>query len=301
MIDRDSTLSTLVEQLLLPLAQGGALRPVPPIGARRALSLTKQPVFMEGDAAGELRRARLAVARRLYPVDGLDELTSSELLLGCALNDLLQVTNPSLTGAIRQRNAERLLAMVGEVIEAAGPPRTLGEVLGRHATFSRLLELTRVDTHVSFWAGSRSFIGARPPRRMLIWPRLRRVSEHELTLELVDMAKEAGWADEFAKTVGQFLAASPLTDLGSVQRKAPSFSWSASSLALLRNAVGRSLALRAIERGGDLERAAAVLVRATERIEDEDGTLRREVNELIETLRARSSLAARIPRPEVQI
>ena len=289
---RDRTLNTLLEQLLLPLACGGDLRPIAPLGARRAISMLEKPFVIEGDAAERLRDARLSVARQLYPIDGLDDPVNAEWLLGLALNDLLQVTNPSLESPFGRSNADRLLAMVREVIDAAGAPRTLGEALSRHATFCRLLEVTRIDTFVSFWVGSQSFAGARPPRRLLMWPRLRRVSEHEQTLCFVDMAKEASWGADFVKTLERLLAASPLTDLANLRRNTPDFRWSAASLALLRNPVGRSLALRAIDRAGDAESAIGVLVTSSERIDDESGEARLLVFELVEALRARSGRAA---------
>jgi len=281
---REDTPEALIERLLLPLACGGPLRPIAPLGARRAISMSKEPIVIESEAAERLRHARLSVARRLYPLDSLADLGRSEWLLGCALNDLLQVTNPSLKSPFGRAHPERLLGMVREVVDAAGPPRTLGEAVARHTTFSRVLELTRIDTFVSFWVGSRSFAGARPPRRLLLWPRLRRVSEHETTLGLVDMTKEAAWGGNFLTTLKGFLAASPLTDLAEIRRSTPGFSWSAASLALVRNSVGRSLALRAIDREGDAESAIAVLASSV----DGAGDDRQEVTELIEMLKARS-------------
>ncbi len=262
----------LTEQLLLPLVAGGELRPLPPIGAKRARHLAAHSLVAGGNAAVELERARLTAARRLCAVDRVGEPTPGEWLLAFALNDLLQATNPDLEGWIGKERPERLLNMVGQVIKQAGAPRTIGDALGRHAAYFRVAELVRVDTRVSWWVGSADYHGAEPPARLLAWPRLRRVHEAKTNVELGEMPPaEAEWSKTWLGLLGRWLAASPLTDLATLDRPSPPFVWRGASLGLLQSDPGLTLAYRVVDWQEDKARAAAIARRAgqeLERLED---------------------------------
>lgn len=262
----------LAEQLLLPLVVGGEIRPRPPIGARRALDLASHALVAGGEAGVELERARLTAARRLCAVDRVADPTSGEWLLAFALNDLLQATNPDLQGLLGKDRPERLLKMVGQVIRQAGAPGTVGDALGRHAAFARVGELARVDTHVSWWVGHADFHGAEPPGRLLAWPKLRRVHESKTNVELSDMAPgNAKWAAHWLDLLAHWLAASPLTDLATLDRESPPFVWRGSSLGVLSSDAGLTLAYRVVDWLDDKTRAAAIARRAgqeLERVED---------------------------------
>lgn len=258
----------VAERVLLPLLAGGEVRPLPPIGSGRAASLAgHQDLVPAGGALDEVRARRLRVARTLLPVDALGDLTQGEWLMAFALNDLLQATNPTLGGWFGADRPERLLEMVQKTLDAAGPPRTLGETVARHATFARLPRLTRVDTHVSWWVGSEVFRGAPPPRRLTLWSDLRRVRQREERVGLGDMTVTQDFHhDAWLAAAAKLLAATPLTDLSWAERDAPPFAFTGATMALIATPAGRNLARRAI----DGERKAA-LVRL--RLEQAVGTL----------------------------
>jgi hypothetical protein len=233
----------LIARVLRPLLQGGEVRPLRPIGTRRALRLAETAegsLPLEPDVAS----ARLREARRLWPVDALPELSVGEWLLLAALNDLLQVNNPDLMW--RRKRPARLLALTAETIRAAGPARSAAEALARHATLSRVVELERRDTHVSWWVGERWFIGATPPRRLLAWPALRRVHTRTQRARFHEMAGESPWAATYRETVAAWFSATPLTEL-------VSGGLGPAGLSLALHPVGRALAGRALERSGRLE------------------------------------------------
>jgi hypothetical protein len=71
--------------------------------------------------------------------------------------------------------------------------------------------------------------------------------------------------DEFNEALSLWLTRSPLTDLAEAARKAPAFSWSASTLSLIATAPGRSLAFRALARQ-PAERVVAALARANAQV-----------------------------------
>lgn len=262
----------LAEQLLLPLVVGGELRPLPPIGARRAIELAGHALVAGREAGAELERARLTAARRLCAVDRVAAPTRGEWLMAFALNDLLQVTNPDLGGLLGAHRPARLLEMVAQVIREAGAPHTVGDALGRHAVFSRVAELSRIDTHVSWWVGSADFRGSEPPGRLLAWPKLRRVQESQQSVLLGDMPPAgADWAEEWRTLLGHWLAASPLTDLATLDREKPPFAWRGSTLGLLATDPGLTLAYRVVDWQQDKARAAATARRAGQelkRVED---------------------------------
>jgi len=238
----------LASRVLLPLLAGGELRPVPPIGVARARAVAEAGAFATA-ALDEVRARRLRVARRLCPLDALPDPSPGEWLLLCALNDLLQSTNPTLLGPFGGSRPRELLEMALATVTLAGPPTTVGDALSRHATFSRLLQLVRVDTHVSFWVGRRVYRGAKPPKRLTRWRSVRRVSEREQNVRLPEMAPASPEATPvFEQVLAGLVAASPLTDLETALRDLPVFRWSGAALSLVSVPEGRLLALRALGR-----------------------------------------------------
>ncbi|MBI3203523.1 MAG: hypothetical protein HYZ29_18440 [Myxococcales bacterium] len=238
----------LASRVLLPLMAGGELRPLPPIGHARAVAVAEHGAFAQ-TALDEARARRIRVARRLCAVDVLPDPTAAEWLMLCALNDLLQSTNPTLVGVFGADRPQRLLEMAHATVHLAGAPKTIGEALSRHTTFCRLLEVVRVDTHVSFWVGRRVFRGAQPPKRLLRWRGVRRVSERHESVRLAEMTPATPTATpEFESTLQALIAASPLTDLATATRQLPVFRWSGAALSLVSSSAGRTLAVRALER-----------------------------------------------------
>ena len=118
------------------------------------------------------------------------------------------------------------------------------EALGRHTWFSRLLEITRTDTKVSWWVGSQTFLGTEPPARLQAWPELRRVHVDRTPQKLLDLPAAGGQVspDRFAASLARFLRATPLTDVATCVRPSLPFEWSDVDVALGR--ATRALALR---------------------------------------------------------
>ncbi|MCC6663567.1 MAG: hypothetical protein IT375_07475 [Polyangiaceae bacterium] len=254
----------LASRVLLPLMAGGELRPLPPIGHQRALAVAEHGAFAS-TAIDEVRARRIRVARRLCAVDVLPDPSAGEWLMVCALNDLLQSANPSLLGVFGADRPQRLLDMAHDTVHVAGPPKTIGEALARHATFSRMLEVVRVDTHVSFWVGRRVYRGAKPPSRITRWRDVRRVSERQESVRLAEMTPVSPAATpRFEATLQALIAASPLTDLATATRQLPVFRWSGAALSLVSSGAGRALVLRALER----VRAQKTLVKALSDVPD---------------------------------
>jgi hypothetical protein len=237
---KDADLTTrLVEGVLTPLMRGGELCLVPPIGPGRA----EQCVLMgcPGKLEANVVSHKLRAARSLYPLDEVGAISADEWLMLCALNDALQLTNPSLTTPPRStENAGALEEICHETVRRIHPCRTVFDVLSRHALFSRLAELGREDHVVSWWSGSRHFVGKRPPSRLLAWPRLRRVELRSTRVSL-----EALGAIEFDSVLAAWLEMTPLTALGAAAHLAD-LTLPRSLTQLLQTEVGRKLALRVV-------------------------------------------------------
>ena len=260
----------LCRRVLAPLLQGGQVQPLSPIGSARALAAIQFDLPPPDDLAQLLGDLRIREARRLCPVDCLPDIGRAEWLMGFALNDLLQATNPRLVGTFGRDRPRRLIEMADRMLDAAGSPDTVVDALGRHATFSRIVELTRIDTTVSWWVGSELFQGRLPPARLTAWPELRRVRRHQEQVRLVDMPPpDAQWRTTWLECMAKLYSASPLTDLSQVDRPQPAFRWTGGLCGFTRNPVGRRLALRAVGRTTDRPRAVATLLAAARHVESE--------------------------------
>jgi hypothetical protein len=247
-VDLGERAELLARQLIHPLVVGGAVVLQRPLGPKLALQIGVERHITDNDLRMAVDTARLRVARRLLAVDVLPDLDQSEWALAAALNDLLQVTNHELSSFASRGRHETLLAAARAICEAVPPPRSLQAAVARHATFSQLLSLSRVDTKVSWWTGSASFRGQVPPERLLAWPQLRNVRQQRERVGLPDMAEGVPVQTEsFHAVLSAFLGCTPLTDLATIARAAPPFRWSAGSLAVVATVGGTNLALRAFE------------------------------------------------------
>ena len=251
--------SALVTRLAVPLVRGGSVRLLSPIDVSAATEMARG-----APGSGlfeELESLRCREARRVHPIDELDCVAAEEWFLLAALNNLLQSTNPSLLESFRgAAKVETLLEWTRALIERAGAPNTLAQVLSRHALFSRVVFLTRRDTEVTWWSGKQSFVGRRPPSRLLAWPRLRRVSRRARVVGLTSMGPEP-----FRQTLRRWISATPLTAFAGLRGPA-SFRWSGSILSLTALPLGRRWAMNLVLTSEDVPAALRELDEAAQEL-----------------------------------
>jgi hypothetical protein len=253
----------LFEGVMAPLVLGGPIVPGHAIGARAALALGEgERTTIDPDLEARVQQARVRRARRLAPVDRLPPATRADWALAAALHDMAQSASPSFDGVLRRSYAVRILALVRETLDRVPPPSTVHEALARHTWLARVLDVARTDTVVSWWTGSRTFLGIDPSRRLQAWPELRRVNVAATHHALVDVAPIAVDRGTLVDTMAQLLARTPLTEIATCTRASPPFSWGAASLALVTTRPGRTLAIRALARLTAVD-VDAVLGRAT--------------------------------------
>lgn len=239
----------LFEHFMAPLVLGGELRPGRPIGGKAALELGIERTTTHVDLASHVQLARIRVARQLAPIDHLEGPDAEEWALAAVLHDLVQAAHPDWRGLLRSSSGpSRLLRIAELTLDRVGPVSNVREALGRHTWFSRLLEITRTDTKVSWWVGSQTFLGTEPPSRLSAWPELRRVHVDRTPQRLLDLPGAGGQvpAERYAASLARFLRATPLTDMATCARPSLPFEWSGPTVAFVAMRGGRTLALRAL-------------------------------------------------------
>jgi len=273
--DLNARCQELIHRLLAPLVLGGTIHPVRPFGGPLGLRIGVGHEIVDLDLRSRIDVARVRRARLLAPVDTLPPLDEVSFALLAALNDILQLTNHELAGIFTRRRYHRLLTNLHWICDRIPAPRDLQDALCRHAIFARVLEIVRTDTKVSWWTGSASFRGAEPPKRLLAWRELRRVHVDEDKVPIYDMVDPAVAVSEgqYLNIFSHWLTLTPITDLATATRKAPSFAWTAATLAIIATPPGRGLALRAFL-GQPKDLATAVLSRAAREIPDHHADLR---------------------------
>ena len=266
--DLGSIAERLFASFMAPLVLGGALEPGRPIGARAALAIGEAREIADFDRLAHVQLGRVRIARRIVPIDRLPGPTPAEWALAAALHDIVQTTHPKLAGPLRRAAPSRLLAMCDMTIERIAPPINAAEAIARHTFFSRVFEIARTDTTVSWWVGESKFLGESAPARLTAWPELRRVHVDTAQRPLTELPAAGASIDstQFVATLARWLTRTPLTDLAAAGRTSAPFAWTPESLALIESAAGLKLAARALALDPDSNAVDRALGRATKRL-----------------------------------
>lgn len=215
-----------VSEFLLPLVRGGILKVGRPLFPRDVDGLMRVKDEARGSAEGDAFTALGSARRRaLLPLVSdppAARLNEESWRLGAAVHDLLALAHPRIgTGPGAESRIERVAAAATALADLGAPP-TLGHALCRHSLLARLSEVVREDHTVRFWLGHRTFVGRRPPARVLALPRLRAVKVETVRRTwLRDVGVLAAARPAFAALT----AASPLGEALDPLRLDPAWSW----------------------------------------------------------------------------
>jgi hypothetical protein len=247
--------ATFLSDFVLPLVRGGQLHVGRPLD-EEDIDLLQAEVLSgteEGLAIEQARQDR-AADLWLYPVDTpLDEVCIG---LSAGLHNLLFMSHPDARSwRVKTSSRQRLERFTSRWLDQPAPTSD-HELVARHTLTANLFLLSRLDVHLSYWAGRRRYLGCQPPTRMLRWGRLRRV--HQKT-ERVDWL-ESGLSSVQQELFRQLLAQTPLTDLLNPLRDYPPFDWLSVTCYLQRPSICRVVCHRYLELG--LERVGPVLARS---------------------------------------
>jgi hypothetical protein len=117
----------------------------------------------------EWTRARLAL-----PILQEDPET---LILACALYNLLFMSHPVAERWGTGGSLDKLTEFTHELLEKVPEPTTLRAAMAYHSLLKGLFDLYRTDVEVRWWVGKEEFHGTQPPKRLLYWKSVRRVTE----------------------------------------------------------------------------------------------------------------------------
>ena len=281
----------LFSTFLAPLVLGGAMRPIKAFGGKNALSIGERTPS-DVEALSRTQLARVRIARKLAPVDRFEPAPSEhEWAIAAMLHDLVQATHPGFNAAFRRSGPLRIMNVIEKTLERVPPPQNAGEALSRHTWLSRMFELARTDVEVKWWTGSETFLGEEPPARLTAWPELRRVQQTRTPRPLMDLPTAGGAVDaaRFSSVVEALLSRTPLTDLVTIDRAAPTFTWRHETLTLCATNAGRTMVLRALAQLPD-RKVDAALGRATRQLFAAKAL--RAVSLAVDLLRERALMAA---------
>jgi hypothetical protein len=113
-----------------------------------------------------------------------------------------------------------------------------------------------MDTKISWWTGSATFLGQRPPARLRTWRTVRRVREEQSVAGYEDLLGTV----EVAPVVAALLRRAPLTQLLTMTREGPPLYWEDAVFLLRDPELARAIAYRALA-GGDARQVLAAPAR----------------------------------------
>ncbi len=239
----------LATELIAPLLTGGTVKLQYPFGSALCGQLGPHRQIVDAELRHTVAEARLQAARKLLPTDSLPELGAAEWTLAAALNDLLQITNHELSGFATRGYHEELGAQIRHVAKNVSPVSNLGEAIARYATFSRVFELVRHDTTVSWWTGHKQFRGQPASRRLLLWKNVLNLTTVKVQVDFQSLVNDLPYVDGqlYSDAAGCWIGCSPLTDLANAHRALPAFVWTPAAISVIATLDGHNLALRAIQ------------------------------------------------------
>ena len=247
--DPQALAERLFTSFLSPLVLGGVMKPTKAFGGKNALSIGDGRAPTDSDALSRTQLARVRIGRRLAPIDRFEpEPSGDEWALAAMLHDLVMATHPGFNALFRRSGPTRILSVIEKTIARIPPPHSVGDALSRHTWLSRMFELARTDIQVKWWTGSETFLGEDPPKRLTAWPEFRRVQQTRTPRPLMDLPTSGGSVDpmRFSTAVEAILSGTPLTDLATIDRTAPLFTWRHDTLGLCATNAGRTVVLRAL-------------------------------------------------------
>jgi len=241
-----------LERFVLPLVAGGELHVGRPLDAED-LQLVEAELVIEGEASLAIFAARRRRAARLwlYPVELQLDGPALRMLVG--LHNLLFLNHPDADRWWRSNRAIRRVRTFTTGCLELPPPASDEELVARHTLLANLPGLSRTDTQIKYWAGTRTYEGMSPPTRQ----------QYQINL-----LAESGEGEDDLPLLALLLRFSPLTDLLSPRRPAPPFEWAGVTPYLRRPSLCRLVCHRYLEVG--LDHVGPQLARAFWRLVDDE-------------------------------
>lgn len=248
-------LPEFLERFVLPLVRGGDVAVGRPISLEELPDLEAQ-IPHSSPQIEPVDDARTEVIAELVVRPPAMVFDIDELSLAASVHNLLFLVHPRAdTWAVSTTARRRVLETAQEM--AARPlSHSRSRVLARHGLLHNLFRVNRVDTKISWWTGSATFMGQKPPKRLRTWRTVRRVREEQTVASYDDLLGTV----EVAPVVSALLRRAPLTQLLAMTRDGPPLFWE-DAVFLLRDAeLARAVAYRSV-RGSEPRHVVAAPAR----------------------------------------
>ncbi len=245
----------LLERFVLPLVRGGELTVGRPIAIDELPDLEAQ-IPHSTPQIGPVDDARTEVVAELVVRPPALVFDVDELAMAASVHNLLFLVHPRADSWAVSTGARRRVLETAQEMASRPLTHSRSQVLARHGLLHNLFRLNRVDTKVSWWTGTATFLGQKPPARLRAWRTVRRVREEQSVAGYEDLLGSV----EVAPVVTALLRRAPLTQLLAMTREGPALYWE-DAVFLLRDAeLARAIAYRSL-RGTDPRQVVAAPAR----------------------------------------
>lgn len=239
------TVSEFLDRFVHPLVAGGDLHVGAPLGEAE-LQQFADDLPHASEALVAVDEARAEVLAELVVRPPALVLDVDELALAAAVHDVLFLVHPRVDSWIVTGGAIKRVIDTAQAFAARPLSTNRRKVLARHALLHNVFDITRPDVTVSWWTGSATYFGQRPPHRLTSWKSVRRVREETSLASFEELLA----TPESAPVIGTLLRRSPLTLLLTTHPAAPALHWEDAVFVLRDPELARAVAyssLRGVE------------------------------------------------------
>ncbi len=200
---------------------------------------------MNADRLAELAQKRLQASWSLLPGLVAPVFDEAALRLCVAFHNLLALSHPAWAQTLKAR--ESVIGFSTD-LSRLGPPADAAAAVARYSLLARISQLQRNEHEVRHWLGSRTFVGRLPPKRLLMWPKMRRVQvSHQARMWLRDI----GIPNDARSLWETMSEANPLLEALDSTRLDPPVSWQRLITVLRFAPLARSVSARLVGQGID--------------------------------------------------
>jgi len=214
------TVQQFLQMFVVPFVRGGDIHVSQPVDADELRRFEDDLPHASVEVV-QVDEARTDVLAELVVDPPPLVFEEEELRLAVAVHNLLFLAHPRIDSWLV---THRALARVTQFTsECAAQPLTRRprRVLSRHGLLHNVFDLTRRDQQVTWWTGKATFLGQKPPERLMRWRSLRRVRTETTTVDYVELFSST----EMTQVIATLMKRSPLTNMLCHHHAAPPLNW----------------------------------------------------------------------------
>jgi hypothetical protein len=246
------SVADFLERFVLPLVRGGEMAVGRPVSVDD-LQRFEDELAHASEALVAVDEARTDVVAELVVRPPALVLDADELHLAAAVHNLLFLAHPRTESWTVSARAERKVLETARQFAARPLTQNRIRALSRHALLHNLFDLSRTDVRLTWWTGSATYHGQRPPTRLTAWKGLRRVRQESAVVRFQELLG----APRVQPVVTALLRRSPVTHLLSVAREGPPLHWEDAVWLLRDPELCRAIAYNAVDDAGASGRSGA--------------------------------------------